>query len=447
MLVNPWIVDFTAYDLWIKPLGLLYIASILKKWDIADLHFINCLDESHPSIPEKFKKKRRDGTSKFYSVEIEKPEVLKVIPRKFKMFGIPIQAFDDELERAEKVDGVFITSLMTYWYPGVQITIERIRRKFGSVPIILGGIYPTLNQEHAKEKSGADIIVKGDGENQIGKILEEIFSIKKEFENFKDLNSYPFPPFSLLRDRESLPFLTSRGCPFRCSYCASFLISGKFRERSVENCIEELNFIKHSFETKHIAFYDDALLLNREKRIKPLLRKIVEKSFNFEFHTPNGLYIKEIDEELAILMKRANFKTIRLSFESVRREFLKETKSEHKMGDLKKVVGYFERAGYKSSELEVYILVGLPSQEMEEVEESIRYAGECGVRVRLAYFSPIPKTEEWKKMVESELLREDSDPLLQNKVLFPYFWSKITPEKLEYLKKIQREVNAKNSPF
>jgi len=442
LLVNPWIVDFTAYDLWMKPLGLLYIASVLKKMDFADLYFLNCLDESHPSIPEKFKKKRADGTSRFYSVEIEKPEILKSIPKKLKIFGIPFEAFDEELDKIGKIDAVFITSFMTYWYPGVQITIERIRKKFGSVPVVLGGIYPTLLPEHAKKESGADIIVKGEGENQIGKILEEIFSIKLDFENFKDINSYPFPLFSILRDKESLPFLTSRGCPFRCSYCASHLISGKFRERSVENCLEELIYIKNNFETRHIAFYDDALLINPEKRIKPLLRKINEKSLNFQFHTPNGLHINSIDQELAILMRRANFKTIRLSFESVKSDFLKEKRSEHKIGNLKKVIRYFKNAGYKAWELEVYILVGLPFQEIDEVEDSIRYAGDCGVRVRLAYFSPIPKTEEWEKMVENGFLKEDSDPLLQNKILFPFLWSKINYEKLEYLKKIQREVNA-----
>lgn len=441
LLVNPWIVDFTAYDLWIKPLGILYIASVLEKLNVAELYLINCLDGSHPSIPEKFKRKRVDGISKFYSVEIEKPHVLKNIPKKLKIFGIPVKAFDEELEKIGKVDAVFMTSYMTYWYLGVQIAVERIRKKFGSVPIVLGGIYPTLLPKHAKEESGADIIVKGEGENQIGKILEEIFSIKIEFGNFNDINSYPFPLFSILRDKESLPFLTSRGCPFQCSYCASHLISGKFRERSPENCINELTFIKNNFETKHIAFYDDALLLNPENRIKPLLKKIIEKSLNFQFHTPNGLYINAIDEDLAILMKMANFKTIRLSLESVKVDFLKETKSEHKIGDLKKVVGYFQNAGYKASDIEVYILVGLPFQEMEEVEESIRYAGDCGVRVRLAYFSPVPKTGDWKKMVENGFLKEDSDPLLQNKIIFPFLWSKITPEKLEYLKKVQREVN------
>ncbi|MGQ9617396.1 MAG: B12-binding domain-containing radical SAM protein [Candidatus Aminicenantia bacterium] len=441
LLVNPWIADFTAYDLWIRPLGLLYIASILLKWDVAEIQFINCIDNFHPSVPQKFKKKRADSTSRLFSFDIEKPEILKIIPRKFKLFGIPIDAFENELEKVGKVDGVFMTSFMTYWYPGVQIAIERIRKKLGSIPVILGGIYPTLLPEHAKKNSGADFVIQGEAENQIGKILKEIFGVKKDFENFKDLDSIPFPEYRLLRDKDSLPFLTSRGCPFRCSYCASFIVSGKFRERSVKNCIKELQLVKNSFKTNHIAFYDDALLFNSESRIEPLLRSVIEKSLNFNFHTPNGLSIKEINRELAFLMKKANFKTIRLSLESVSKNFLLKTKSEHKFGDLKRVVVFFEEAGFRSYELEVYILVGLPLQEMEEVEESVRYAGECGVRVRFAYFSPIPKTEEWIKMEEAGLISSYDDPLLHNKVLFPYLWSKISPEKLAYLKELQRKVN------
>ncbi len=444
LLVNPWITDFTAYDLWMKPLGLLYIASVLSKWNI-DIYFINCVDNFHPSIPEKFRKIRKDGTAKIFFTEIEKPDFLRIIPRKFKLFGIPVSAFDEEIGKIGKIDGVFITSMMTYWYPGVQIAIDRIRKKRGSVPIILGGVYPTLIPEHARKESGADIIVEGEGENQLGKILNELFSLNREFEYFNDINSIPFPQFALLRERKSLPFLTSRGCPFRCSYCASFLIFGKFRERSVENCIEELEFIKNNFETEHIAFYDDALLLNSKKRIKPLLMAILGKSLRFTFHTPNGLHIKEIDEELAILMKRTNFKTIRLSFESVNKDFLLKSYSEHKIGDLKKVIETFKKAGFEGSNLEVYILVGLPFQEMEEVEESIRYAGEYGVKVRLAYFSPIPNTKEWEIMERNGLLPMKDEPLVHNKVLFPYLWSKITSEKLEYLKKLQRKINEKNS--
>jgi len=442
LLVNPWITDFTAYDLWIKPIGLLYIASILKKWDVAEICFIDCLDTNHPQIPEKYRRKKENGTSKFFSSEIEKPEILKDVPKKFKIFGKPIEIFEDELEKTGKIDAVFITSFMTYWYPGVQLAVEKIREKYGSVPIILGGIYPTLMPEHAKKESGADVIVEGEGENQIGKILNEVLAVKRDFENFENIDSYPYPDFSIISNRQSLPFLTSRGCPFRCTYCASSIVSGKFRERSVEKCIEELVYIKDNFGTKNIAFYDDALLINPEKRIKPLMRKIIENSFNFHFHTPNGLWIKEIDEEIAMLMKKCNFKTIRLSLEGTNSEFFRKTNSEHKTANLKETVSFFEKAGYRKSEIEVYILIGLPYQEFEEVSDSLNYAKECGVKVRFSYFSPIPKTIEWKNMVKEGLIKENSDPLLHNKILFPYLWSKITPEKLGLLKNIQREINS-----
>ena len=57
LLINPWIYDFTAYDFWLKPLGLLYIAAILKKHSDFSLHFIDCLDRYHPLLGRKLKTK------------------------------------------------------------------------------------------------------------------------------------------------------------------------------------------------------------------------------------------------------------------------------------------------------------------------------------------------------------------------------------------------------
>jgi hypothetical protein len=64
LLINPWIYDFTAYDFWLKPLGLLYIAAILKKHSDFSLHFIDCLDRHHPLLGRKLKTKP-DGRGAF----------------------------------------------------------------------------------------------------------------------------------------------------------------------------------------------------------------------------------------------------------------------------------------------------------------------------------------------------------------------------------------------
>jgi len=104
---------------------------------------------------------------------VTKPEIFRHIPRKYSRYGWPYAQVESRLEKIPAPAAVLITCTLTYWYPGVQAAVELVRKKFGSVPIILGGVYATLCPEHARSQSGADLILTGPGENQILRILQE----------------------------------------------------------------------------------------------------------------------------------------------------------------------------------------------------------------------------------------------------------------------------------
>ena len=74
---------------------------------------------------------------------------------------MPLGVFREELSKINKPDIILVTSMLTYWYPGVFRAIWLIKEKFNDVPVVLGGIYATLCFEHAKKFSSADYIVKG----------------------------------------------------------------------------------------------------------------------------------------------------------------------------------------------------------------------------------------------------------------------------------------------
>ena len=218
---------------------------------------------------------------------------------------------------------------MTYWYPGVQETIRHLRQAFDDVQIILGGIYATLMPEHARKYSGADRVVRGESENQIVSLLTNGAS-RREFPN---INDYPWPAWHLTGERRYRVLYTSRGCPYRCTFCASDILNEQnFHQRKVENVLAELEKYHLEDQIKHFVFYDDALLINHKRHLHPFLEDVIRRGFDVKFHTPNGLNAREVDESLAQLMYAAGFETIRLSLESVNPEIQKlqgNNKSDH----------------------------------------------------------------------------------------------------------------------
>ena len=439
LLINPWIYDFTAYDFWLRPLGLLYIAAILERSQNSHLHYIDCLDRQHPRMPGQFQLKTRiDGRGAFHKEEVKKPEPLKMVPRRYSRYGIPLELFLYDLRQLPTPDAVLITCTMTYWYPGVQLVADLIRNEFGKVPIILGGIYATLQPKHARRDSGADVIVQGPGEAIIQPLLKDVLGEKIDFMPYDEDESMglPSPAVHLLRDRSVLPVLTSRGCPFHCSYCAGPLLYPGFRQAAPDKVVTWLDESCRKYQSRHLAFYDDALLLNKEKHLIPILRGVIEKEIPAVFHTPNGLHIREIDDKLACLFRQANFQSLYLSQEGFEKEIISASSHKVRAGDLEEALLCLERAGYSRKEIKVYMMVGLPGQDFSQIKEDMLQVRRLGAKPYMAYFSPVPRTKEWQRITAKGYIDEAGDPLLQNKLVFPFTQSRFSPEEFQYLKKL-----------
>jgi len=438
LLVNPWIFDFTAYDFWMRPLGLLYVAGFLKNHTDCRLDLLDCLDRFHPHLPKRTKTKG-DGRGPFFKEEVNKPDILRDIPRKFSRYGIPIKLFVDHLDRTPRPDMVLVTCTMTYWYPGVQLVVELIRQKFGRVPVVLGGIYATLLPDHAREATGADFVLAGPAERTLIPLMREALGDRfcPDYP-LGEHSSIPRPSFDLLSDRTTLPLLTSRGCPYDCSYCASSLLFEGFDQESPGKVVDHIEWLHQTYRTKNIAFYDDALLMNKSKHIIPILEHVVRRKIPVAFYTPNGLHVAEIDAPLASLFRRANFRSLFLSQESFDNTVLEDSCGKVSSKDLEIALAHLKNAGYDPSEVNVYLMVGLPGQSTESIRESIRRVGSMGARPRLAFFSPVPGTTTWNKLLAKGIIPNDTDPLLHNKLAFPYTWGEMFPSDFEELKDLAK---------
>jgi radical SAM superfamily enzyme YgiQ (UPF0313 family) len=441
LLINPWIYDFAAYDFWIKPLGLLYIASLLRKNGF-NVRFIDCLNPYHPQSKQesnnKLPKRNDSGHGKFPKEIISKPYTLRDIKRRYNRYGITPDIFVAELNLSGRPDLILVTSMMSYWYPGVFDVIKITKQIFPDIPIALGGIYVTLCPDHAL-KSGADYTMPGEGEKNLPALLKEIFGVDTIFApDLQNLDSLPYPAFDLLPAIDQVPILTSRGCPFKCTYCASHILYSNFRQRDPIKVVDEISFWNKNFDVNHFSFYDDALLVNAEKMAIPMLKEIIKRRLPCQFHCPNGLHLSEITQTLSGLMYRSGFRTIRFGFESSNMLTQEYTGGKVNNEQLKTAVAYLKEAGYTSKELGVYLLCGLPGQEASEVKDSIRYVQSCGARPIISEYSPIPGTAMWESSVDVSPFDLEGEPLFHNNSLLPCRSDKLTSQMYQELKMMTR---------
>jgi radical SAM superfamily enzyme YgiQ (UPF0313 family) len=390
LLINPWIYDFAAYDFWVKPLGLLYIANVLRK-NGYDIYFIDCLNaRNHQRMGGKGSNKadrNHYGTGHFLKEHIEKPAVLAGIPRNYSRYGISPHLFEEKLTCIPKPDVILVTSMMTYWYPGVFEVIGLVKKHYPDVPVILGGIYATLCHDHALTFSGADFCIAGKGEVSVLKKIGELTQQKTPYmPDLADLDSLPYPAFDLLLHHESLCLLTARGCPFQCTYCASSQLHGVFRQREPTTVIDEITYWMDSYSVKDFAFYDDALLCRTREKLIPLLKGIIKSTSTCNFHAPNGLHVRGMTQEVAELLFQTGFKTIRLGLETTDEVRQVHTGRKTTNKEFQEAVQHLRKAGYEPADVGVYLLIGLPGQRIQEIRKSIKFVRDCGARPFLAEY-------------------------------------------------------------
>ena len=418
LLINPYIYDFAAYDFWIKPLGLLYLSTILKNSGFNTV-LIDCLDRIEYFDKKEFASKKCHS-GKFYKIEVNKPEPLKFMDRKFYRYGIPVEFFKKKLiELYPKPDIICITCQMTYWYYGANETIKIIKEIFPEIPIVFGGTYASIWPAHCSKNIKADYFIYGLGENKLIELLSSIFDLNiKSNAPLETLIKYNVPDYSLYGAMISAAIMTSRGCKFNCAYCASKKLFDRYISFPLDLTIETIDYLVNVKKVSDIAFYDDALLEDSENHFIPLLKKILERKYNCRFHLPNAIHIKYITNEIAELMKQTGFDTIRLGFESSDTKWLSDSGFKYKSYDFENAIKSFERAGFDFSNIAAYILVGLPEQTKQNLDETISYVKKYSVKLDYAFYSPLPYTKYWEKSVEL-FPRISEEPLLTNSSVFP----------------------------
>lgn len=311
---------------------------------------------------------------------------------------------------------------------GVELT-RMLKEEYPNIPVIFGGPYPTALPTELLRKTPAEAVVVGEGEATVLEVAEKLkrgdnpFAgvnglFYKETEEkivsnpprplIEDLNTLPFPAYHLLPDlnvyksrARATPvasILTSRGCPYGCVYCNKNIFGRKFRARSPENVLKEIDLLVKNYGVKQIDILDDNFTLDRE-RTDRILDLILERGYDLKINCQNGVRADRMDLALIKKMKKAGVFKIGIGVESGDERVSKIIK---KHLDLDKAIEATRWA--KEEGIIVYgnFMLGLPGDDRESMVKTIEFSKRMDPHIaNYTVTVPLPGTEFFE-MVERE---------------------------------------------
>ncbi|MBU1988881.1 MAG: B12-binding domain-containing radical SAM protein [Nanoarchaeota archaeon] len=258
---------------------------------------------------------------------------------------------------------------------GMEI-ISEINKSSPNLPIITGGPFATLYTDELKKNKSADYIFIGEAELTLLNVVE---NAKKErvpkiinSNSPLDLNDIPIPEFKSFYQWEIIrnyPIMTSRGCPFKCSFCVGINLAHKrWRHREIEGCIKEIKSALEISPHLRISIFDDCPTVWKE-RFKQFLRAY-KKETNANLNVINTR-ADGIDRELLILLKECNCREIGIGVEHAHPEVFKHVNKGETLKEIEDACNLVKDCGFG---LTISFVVGLPYDNLERIKESIKFA-------------------------------------------------------------------------
>ena len=381
----------------ITPLSLLYIASVLREND--------------------YKVKILDSTCEGY--DVEKKEGNNIT------YGLSDEAIKEQIIQF-KPDIVGVTSMFSSQQEQALHCCDLVKEVDKSLPVVIGGLHSSLFPKETIQHNSIDYVIMEEGEYRFLQLLNDLNAGKKDFtfdgiaylkdkkvvinppkQKIDNLDNLPLPARDLVDMEKYIkvgipigPFprkerveqvMTSRGCPFSCTFCsASNYFGHKFRARSVDNIMEEIDLLVNKYQIQEIQFTDDNLTADK-KRAKELFKRL--KEYDLSWCTPNGIMVKTLDEEMISLMAESGAYQITFAIESGNDRVLKDLihKKVPKKEEVKKLTLLSQNKGIQ---VHATFIVGFPGETKEEINETLQYPFDIGFNSASFFIlSPIPGSE------------------------------------------------------
>lgn len=276
----------------------------------------------------------------------------------------PLDALDAAID---ELDPVFLgVSAMTgFQIAGALAAAGRARTRRPALPIVWGGVHPSLMTEQTLSHPLADIVVRGEGEVTALELVDALRNGGEPWSvpgvsargpdgvirhardrPFLDLDELPFPSTELVDFRRyvtrqvlgdwDLRIATSRGCPHACSYCYNVPFNGRrWRAQSPARVLAELDHLSSAFGVRAFYVGDDDFFANR-RRVRELCERLIERGSPYRLKANCLLeYLVRLDGEELALWRRAGFVELYVGVETASPEILDSVNKRIDGGDVR----------------------------------------------------------------------------------------------------------------
>jgi anaerobic magnesium-protoporphyrin IX monomethyl ester cyclase len=400
-----------------QPLDIAYVAAVLENDHVVSI--IDCPTEGWKNLQE------IDGAK--YRLGLTKEEIA-------------------ERTRLFKPDLVIITVPFSGWWRTAFEAASAVKSVDENIKTVLIGLHPSAKPLDSLSHPNIDFVVMGEPEltiQELAQVLEKgsIMDLKKvkglgfatEGEVtinpprpvIDDLDSLPFPARHLLPMKELFEavkktpirgeirkpcarVLTSRGCPNNCIFCSNHIVWGKkWRGRSPENVVDELEQIIRQYGVEQVDFEDDNLTFDK-KRMETICDLIAERGLDIEWYTPNGVRADRLDSQLLAKMRRSGCQRIMVAPESgVQRVVNQIIKKNQNLKKVEDAIVSARKVGIKVS---CFFILGFIGETKEDIKATIDYAytlRQLGAdRFYFSYATPLVGTELYDQAEKGGYLKE-----------------------------------------
>jgi len=357
-------------------------------------------------------------------------EYLRKMGKKVDLFDAHCTSEDIVMEALGKKQPRFVGfSAVTPAMPHVIRMARLIREICPDTKIVVGGFHPSALPRETIQYPEIDIVVIGEGEESFNEIIEnnDLSTIKGICYIDGDGKTVINPGRDLLKEMDDLPFLnydelpremygytslgkslaviSGRGCPYRCTFCASKVINTvRSRFRSAENFVDELAFHQERYGCDSFAFFDDTFTTGK-RRVMSICDEILKRGLNIRWSC--CMRADHSDEEMMARMKQAGCRLIEVGVETADETVMKSIGKKISLPQVRENVRLAKKYGI---EVNLLFILGLPYDTVESVRRTIDFAKTQNVEYcQFAKFTPLPGTTGWDLAVEGKVLQMLSD--------------------------------------